>query len=89
MTDEMITYARHFPVDDEPRNAKGETLAEYMDTVKVVHAALKADLFHHMALKRKARTVVEMQVHDRRVAALSRRLADCRKIAAFYGIRLS
>jgi hypothetical protein len=88
MTDDTINYARHFPTDDEPRNAKGETLPEYMDKVKAVHASLKDSLFHHMALKRKARGVHEMRQHDSRVRSISGKLANCRAIAAFYGINL-
>jgi hypothetical protein len=89
MTDDSICYARHFPTLDEPRNSKGETLDEYIANVKAVHASLKDSLFHSMALKRKSKGVHEMRLHDKRIRSISGKLATCRRIAAFYGVRLT
>jgi hypothetical protein len=84
----VMTAERDLSRSAEPRNSKGETLDEYMANVKAVHASLKDSLFHHMALKRKAKGVHEMQVHDKRVRSLSAKLAACARIARFYGINL-
>lgn len=86
MTTTEINYATYS--DDEPRNKRGQTLAEYIETLRNVHAALKADLFFHMAQKRKATDVASYDYHDKRIRKISERKQMAEKRAAEYGINL-
>jgi hypothetical protein len=88
MTDDTINYARDFTGHDEPRNSRGQTLPEYIDTLKETHRILKRDMLFNMTMQRKAKSVVEMRHYKGQVTSLSHRLATCTRWGREYGITL-
>jgi len=88
MTDQM-TVPNDFTGHDDFRDKNGVSLAEAQDMIRNVHNALKADLFYHMACKRRAVDMDSFRYHEKRVAAISERLAEAKRRAKRRGVTLA